>query len=266
MATYNYPFTAILTPSLTVTRTKLIDNLYDCPDIVPCGECGVCKYLMPFQTDDVFYYFIGFVADTVELWDTATDTFIMAANSWLSGAMLIVDFSILPPSLTCFYIKLKRGLEECCFEFSFQRVEPQTPNGTCVDDTLLIQSTYPFKDCLGNNYQAGFSNQMRVWARLRRMTNETEVKEDDNDRVFEEKINDVYSFKTTKLLPSESYTQRLLETVLRGFDLTITTPDRIYEFRKFTESISNAAESFEDWQIDVELKTYRCKLRYYCDL
>lgn len=246
----------------TYSRYLRINN--DCVETDPCTPCeeppcfsSIDK--MFFLDSDVFTYQFNFAVESVLLKDIATgDTIIDLTAEWGSGNFVVATMSDVPADVGCFYIQVN---EDCCFEFYFERVT----DTQCEEQTLLIESTYPTVDCYGHNYNSGYSNRMRLNARILRLGSESDANPSrDEDEYAEEDIYNVWSFATMTDYPRNSFIQLMLEVVLRGFSLTVETRTQILTFEKYTGSIRTEVGQERDFFTRVELNEIKCKLKYLC--
>lgn len=263
MATFSYNLTDTKIESGTVTRTRDISTFYECVSITPCTSCPPCiGYKMPFLESDIFTIAVDFKIVNVRL-KRLDNTLIQLQNSWASNNILTIDFSDVPDNIKCFYIELERKDGSfCCFEFAYERVGID-----CHDSTVLISSYYDTRDCLGNNYQTGYSNQIRIYALLEHISNESEITKSD-DKIISEEIRDVYQLSFNRagfgLTPDTWLHAHFTKSVMRGIVVYAQKANKSFEFEKFEGNIEASQNVTSDWYPVIRLKMLACEQDFIC--
>lgn len=263
MATFNYPLLDVKIQTGTVTITRDISELYDCVVITACAPCPPCiLYRLPFIESDTFSFTMDFKIVNVRV-KRLNGTLIGIYNSWASNNLLTINFADISESEKCFYIELERKDGTfCCFEFAFERVGID-----CHSSTLLISSYYDSKDCNGNNYANSYSNQVRIYALLEQVSNETEINKSE-DKIISEKIRDVYQLSFNRegfgLVPGTFFFKHFTRSVMRGYGILVEREDKQYEFEKFESEITAAQNVVQEWYPVLKLKTPPCEIDFVC--
>lgn len=258
MATFSYSLTDSKIESGTVTRTRDINELYECVSITPCVDCSVCPlYVLPFFETDIFTYTLDFKITLVELLDLNEDL-IQTQNSWANNNLLSVNFADIP-LINCFRIRLNG---ECCFEFSYERITEDCH----IKNTLLIWSDFDGVDCLGNRYPA-FSNKMRIYAYINHISDTSET-EQTEDRITSEKIREIYLLEFNHgergLIPETYISELFRKSTLRGTTIYVEKSEKTYIFDKFTDGIEKGVDSTKIWYPKIRLQTFPCELDFIC--
>ncbi|WP_338764145.1 hypothetical protein WAF17_21135 [Bernardetia sp. ABR2-2B] len=263
MATFSYSLTDTKIETGTVTRTRDITELYECVSITPCTSCPPCiRYKMPFLDSDIFTIAVDFKIVNVRL-KRIDNSLIQLQNSWASNNILTITFADIPSNERCFYIELERKDGSfCCFEFAYERVGVD-----CHDSTILISSYYDTSDCLGNNYTGSYSNQIRIYALLEHVANESETVKSD-DKIISEEIRDVYQLSFNRqgfgLIPGTWLHAHFTKSVMRGAVVLTETVDKHFEFEKFEGNIEASQNVISDWYPVLRLKTLACEQDFIC--
>lgn len=135
-------------------------------------------------------------------------------------------------------------------------------------ETIQIESFYSNKDCLGNDFSAGFSNKMRIYGNFEMIQVNQETKErGESQFIYDRRITEVWRLVLTKPMHRNSFFfNRLVKSVLLGRNITITLNDTVESGFVFKGSISKNPDSVvqKSWYISIELEREVCRLNDVC--
>lgn len=135
-------------------------------------------------------------------------------------------------------------------------------------DTLTIESFYSRKDCLGNDFAAGFSNRMRIQGMFYYLRQEQETQERGQSQfIYDRRVREIWKLVLTRPLRDGSYgLTRLIRSVLLGRNITVRTSEGEFGGFLFKGSIDKNPDTgiVKDWFISVELEREVCRLNDNC--
>ncbi len=135
-------------------------------------------------------------------------------------------------------------------------------------ESIQIESFYSNKDCLGNDFAAGFSNKMRIYGRFEMVQVVQETKErGESQFVYDRRITEVWRLVLTKpMQPNSFFFNRLTKSVLLGRNITLIFGNVIESGFVFKGSISKNPDSVvqKSWYISIELEREICRLNHVC--
>jgi hypothetical protein len=135
-------------------------------------------------------------------------------------------------------------------------------------ESLLIESFYNKKDCLGNDFSIGFSNRMRIYGVLELIQINQETKErGESQFVYDRRVKEIWRLVITQPMQRNSFFfTRLTKSVLLGRNITITLPDRIESGFIFKGSIDKNPDTViqKNWYLSIELEREVCRLNDVC--
>jgi hypothetical protein len=134
--------------------------------------------------------------------------------------------------------------------------------------TILIESFYEAKDCMGNDYRLGYSNAMRLYGFFEQVGLNQETKErGETQFVYDRRIKEIWRMKLAKPLRSQSYLfKRLAKSVLLGRNITVTTNEGVFDGFIYKGNLSKLPDSVvnKDWFVFVDLEREYCRLTDNC--
>ena len=273
--TYEFPFSNFLVETGTVTRTRPIEYLYDCPDdpTIPCCDCFSAEgQIMYFIAGDTFSFTIREAADSLTVYNF-DGTVIGDFNSWLNGLIVTVNVDDLPDDVDCFYYSTMFRSKRSCYDFGFKRHGTKELDycygGDCGIGTITIESFYTKTDCHGNQYAPGlYSNKRRFLAEVEFIGSVEEATLVDDTRIASK----VYSQFQVRILQPLKQNSRLLsefvEVIMRGAKPTITIdngfPVEIINCVDYIEGLSRSYDSLRDWYPVFTVRQLECDSNLSC--
>lgn len=258
-----------LTPQVldTNTYTRRIDTDIACPinfADCPCEEPFCAKYQIPFTSTDVFQFYVSQKPTAVFAQAFNEDLPISPSPVSVQGTKITVDFALLPDEVDCFYIKYESAVGVFCMEFSLVRVFPQPercePSPLCYQPTLLIESDYRGKDCLGNRYTNGYKNTIRVFGSMEYIGTVQNAEETDKKRIIKQTIQQKVKIRTYPLPPDSWIVYHLSNVSFFGQNLQVNGQPFL-----FSGAIEKRNADHAVWSLDLDLLTPPCIKTNACE-
>lgn len=252
----------------TNTYTRRISTDIACPinfPDCPCVDDYCPKYKVPFIETDLFQFYVSNKPESAVAIDLSTNTVITPTPLIIQGTKITVDFSLLPPEVCSFYIRYTHKGNEFCFEFSFVRVylKPTecltAEDYDCGKDTLLLKSNFTGRDCAGNRYTNGYTNEIRIFGLTYRVGTTLNEEKTERQVIIRRLIQEKHKLKTYGLPDNSWLLKHIIDSVLTGEDLSINS--NIY---LLDGDIDKTKEDLDKWFLDINLKTKPCEVNYSC--
>lgn len=139
---------------------------------------------------------------------------------------------------------------------------------TYCPESIVIESFYTKKDCLGNDFSIGFSNRMRLYGKFELVQINQETKErSESQFIYDRRVREIWRLVLTRPLQKDSFFfQRFTKSVLLGRNITVALSDRVESGFVYKESINKNPDSVvqKDWFMSIELEREVCRLNDVC--
>lgn len=274
---HTYPFSNVLTPTGTVTRTTPIEFLYDCVEdpFVPCCDCfPVDGQIMYFLAGDTFTYQLPFSPDSIVVYDFTGD-YIGEYNTWIDGTVITVNVDDIPENIQCFYFQVFYRGTRYCFDFGFRRHGTKELDYCYGEDcgigTITIESNYTTRDCHGNRYNTtnNYSNKRRFLADVEFIGNVEDAKLIDGVRVSTKVYNQFQIRILQPLKQSSRLLSEFVEVIMRGKSPIITIdngqPYEIINCEDYTEGLARGYDTLKDWFPVFIVRSLECASTLNCN-
>lgn len=257
------------TPTDFNTRTIYLDvsEFFDCIGLEPCCDCNICPPdKMYFVPGDQFIYNFNTKIQAVKIVNPSDGTELAdKTETWKTGDKQITVDTNDTSGYKCFIVKIvKEDESECCLCFVFEEIACQK--------SFLIEGVYDAgeRDCFGNLYGSGYSNQMRILGTVIHDNYDHSVETNQNDEATEKTIRRLFNVESLQFYEQNGFLIRHLQEVILMSDkgIIITFNDgtqEIFDFYDGSGLSSNTPDFSKKWLPKFTLRSQKCEKIRSCN-